>query len=708
MKFAYRKLLAASALITTVATIAACGYVRVFKGSQDEKISWSKSGGYQTDVEVVESLKLCTDALDQSTFTFGSNDSLTSVTENITLPQTSATCSVSWSADAASSSWISINEGVATISRPTGSSDETVTLTATLAQGRSTETKTFTLTVKRQAAGSNTGSGSGSGTSATAAAELAACKSNLSSSSFTFASGDSTTSIIRNFTLPVTQNTCSVSWSAGSASSITSINNSTGVATVSRQAGATDQTITLTATLTHTSSGTTDTKTFSVTILRALSNAEVDACATSVNVSNITFTAPDTAAGVTQNFTLPSRINVGANVCLLSWSEVPDSSAVALSGESVTVTRPAYASGDSSVTLKATASAGTAYTALSSGVNFNVSRVPITDLDKANECLAGFTTSNITFTNPDTAASVKSNFTLPSSATISGHSCVFSSWFSNNAAIAVSGTSATVTRAADTGSDASVTISGTVSVNGIPASGSVTANLTVPKYTEAESVAACKTALTLADFTGLASTFGTFGTIAPTTTIITFPQSKNGLSGATCTVSWSSSNTSYLSVLGGTGTATHEYDGSPTSVTLTASIGRGSATDTKAFTMSVESKLIPPGTTSTVAGKTTGDYTKIKVAFAASTLPAGDSSTISYKVCVSTSSSDLATATSMDAMGSGCQTVNTAYPNITTPLEFTISAGPGQNWKARVYSTVVGQPNTDAKKFLYDQGNVTF
>lgn len=706
MKIASRKILVGSALMTTVLTTAACGYVRVFKGSQDEKISWSQSGGYQTDVEVVESLKLCTDALDQSTFTFGSNDSLSSVTENITLPQTSATCSISWSADAASSSWISINEGLATITRPTGTSDATVTLTATLAQGRSTETKTFTLTVKRQAAGSNTGSGSGS--SSNAATELAACKSNLSSSSFTFASGDSTTSIIRNFTLPVTQNTCSVSWSAGSASSITSINNSTGVATVSRQAGATDQTITLTATLTHTSSGTTETKTFSVTILRALSNAEIDACATNVNVSNITFTAPDTAAGVTQNFTLPGRINVGANVCLLSWSEVPDSSAVALSGESVTVTRPTYAAGDSSVTLKATASAGTAYTALSSGVNFIVSRVPITDLEKANECLAGFTTSNITFTNPDTAASVKSAFTLPSSATISGHSCVFSSWQSNNSAISVSGTSATVTRAADTGSDAAVTISGTVSVNGIPASGSVTANLTVPKYTEAESVAACKTALTISDFTGLASTFGTFGTIAPATTTITFPQSKNGLAGATCTVSWSSNNTSYLSVSGGTGTATHEYDGASTSVTLTASLARGSATDTKDFTMSVESKLIPPGTTSTVAGKTSGNYTKIKVAFAASTLLPGDASTISYKVCVSASSSDLASATSMDAMGSGCQTVNTAYPDITTPLEFTISAAPGQNWKARVYSTVVGQPNTDAKKFLYDQGNVTF
>lgn len=706
MIFEARKILVSSALMTTAFAVAACGYVRVFDGSQDEKISWSKSGGYQTDIEVVESLKLCTEALDQSSIIMGSDDSLSSVTENINLPQTSATCSVSWSADAESLSWISINEGLATITRPTGTTDETVTLTATLAQGRSTETKTFTLTVKRKAAGSNTGS------SSNAATELAACKSNLSSSAFTFASGDSTTSVIRNFTLPVTQNTCSVSWSAGGTSGITSINNSTGVATVSRQAGATDQTITLTATLTHTASGTIDTKTFSVTVLRALSNAEVDTCAASVDISKINFTSPDVAAVVTQNFTLPSRINTGGNICLLSWSEVPDSSAAALSGESVTVSRPAYASGDSSVTLKATASAGTAYTALSAGVNFIVSRAPATDLEKANECLAGFTTSNLTFTNPDTASSVKSNFTLPSGATISGHSCVFSSWQSNNSAVAVAGTSATVTRAADTGSDASVTISGTVTVNGISASGAVTANLTVPKYTEAESVAACKTALTTTDFTGLANTpkTATTGTIAASTTTITFPLVKSGVAGVSCTVSWSSNNASYLSVSGGTGTATHDYDGSHTSVTLTASLGRGSATDTKAFTMSVRSKFVAPTLKSTVAFYNTGNFSKIKVAFAASTLAdAGDTSTISYKVCVSKDSSDLATITSMDAMGSGCQTVNTAYPSVDSPLEITISAAFGETWKARVYSKVDGQPNTDAKKILYDiSGDVTY
>lgn len=792
-----------------VMVIAACGYFRVFKGSEDDKITWTQSVGYKTETEVVEAIESCVGTLAVASLTFAEGDKASSVTQNFTVPQRLGDCDVGWSANSEASAWITILEGVAIVTRPTGSNDETVTLTASLSVGETFETKTVVVTIKRQGAvtdtGTNSGTNSGTNNNNNNTSDVSTCKTNLTTSRFTFASGDSTTAVTQNFTVPVTQNSCSVEWTASNSTWITGINSSTGVVTVARQSAIADQTVTLTATLNHSSSGTSDTKsfnvtivrqqtdgeavalckanltsggitfgtgdtsttvtqnftlplaqndctvswtgdnstwipsfnpstgvatvarqsslanqtvtltatisrnvysgasdtkTFNVTVLRLLADSEIDACAAAVDVSDITFTGSDTSAGVTQNFSLPSTISAGGNTCALTWSENPNSSAVVISGTSVSVTRPAYTSANASVNLKATASAGTGYSRESASVGFVVTKLPPTDLQKANECQAGFTTSNITFTSPDIASSVTKNFSLPANATISGNSCAFSSWSSNDSSISVSGTSATVSRPADTGSNASVTISGTVSVNGVAADNPVTANLTVIKYTEAEIITACSTGLTVDDFTGVTKQSNTAGTIANTINAMTVPLSESGVGGLSCSITWSSNNTTYLSLSGGNGTVNHFYDGSDTIVTLTATLTRGSTNATKNFSMTVKSKLSPPVSRTTVAFSA-GSYSSINVAFAASSAIAP--ATILYKICVSNDEDKLANASSMDAMSSNCLTSNMAYPSIESPLNIPINGGSGETWFARVYSIVDGEPNTDSKKILYNK-----
>jgi hypothetical protein len=547
--------------------------------------------------------------------------------------------------------------------------------------------------------------------SLTDADAVALCKANLDASGFVFAAGDSTSHVSQNFSLPLTQNDCAVSWSAGGSSWISSISNVTGLVTLSRQVASSDETVALTATLSRNrDSGATDTKALSVTILRYLTNAEVDACAAAVGIGSLSFTAPDTSAGVTQDFSLPSTITANGALCTLTWTESPDTNVVAISGTTLSTTRPSYTAGNAAVVLKATASGGSPYTKQSSDVGFTVSKLPATDLERANECRSGFSASNITYSSPDNSAAVTKNFTLPDSLVISGNSCNFTAWQSNSAAIVLSGTeqrSASVTRPADDQSNATVVLSGTVSYNGTPASSLASATVAVQKYSEAESVAACKAALTTSDFTGITVTTATAGTVAVASTSMTFPVTKTGVGGKSCTVSWSSNNISYISVSAGNGSVTHGYDAADTYVTLTPTISRGSASDSaKTFSMRVKSLFTAPTLRSTVAQENKTTAGALSINYVASNVT--DSSQIVYKICVSQDSTEVDSISAMDSAGASCQTSTTAYANLNSPLVIQVNGQSGDVWYANVYSMVQGQPDSSSKKILYDVGSATF
>jgi hypothetical protein len=542
---------------------------------------------------------------------------------------------------------------------------------------------------------------------------VALCKANLSTSSFLFAAGDTASRVTQNFTLPTAQSDCSVTWSATSSAWITGLDNSSGLVSILRDYSASDETVVFTATLSRNLyQGASDTKDISVTIARLLGNTEVDACANAIGVGTLSFTSPDTAAGVTQNFSLPSELSVNGAVCSLVWEENPDTSFLQINGTAVTVNRPTYSSGNAIATLRATVSGGTAYTKQSSNVSLTVSRLPATDQEKADECRNLFAASNISFSSPDSATSVTKNFTLPATLVVGGFSCLFSAWQSDSSAIVLSGTeqrSATVSRPADDELDSTVLLSGTVSFNGTVASSLASATVTVKKYTEAESVAACKASLTTSDFTGINTppTSATAATVPVSSSAITFPTAKTGVGGKNCTLSWVSNKTSYIAVSSGSGAVTHEYDAADTYVTLTPTITRGSSSDaSKTFSMRVKSLFTGPNVRSTLVQQNQHVSTSLSINFVASNVT--DGSTIVYKICYSLNSSDVGTIPSMDSVAATCQTTTTAFDDLSFPLVIEVNGQPADVWYVNVYSMVQGQPNTNSKKILYDRGSAIF
>ena len=101
-------------------------------------------------------------------------------------------------------------------------------------------------------------------------------------------------------------------------------------------------------------SGTEDTKTIAVTVpAHTMTDAEAVAGAKAdLDAGDLSFGGTDTAAEVTQDFTLPLS---GSNGTTISWAEKTDAGDnLSLSGGTATIVRPAYGQGDKTVVLTAT------------------------------------------------------------------------------------------------------------------------------------------------------------------------------------------------------------------------------------------------------------------------------------------------------------------------------------------------------------------
>jgi len=164
---------------------------------------------------------------------------------------------------------------------------------------------------------------------------------------------------------------------------------------------------------------------------------------------------------------------------------------------------------------------------------------------------------------------VTANLTLPAT----GDNEVTISWASSSTdVIAVNGT---VTRPAESAADASVTLTATLTKGN--ESDTKTFDLTVPKLalTDAETVAAAKTALTWDSIKGTnAAQISVTENLALTTT------GANGV-----TITWASNNTIAIAV---NGTVTRPaYTAADASVTLTATLTKGTASDTLTFDLTV-------------------------------------------------------------------------------------------------------------------------
>nr|MCR4940237.1 InlB B-repeat-containing protein [Treponemataceae bacterium] len=361
-------------------------------------------------------------------------------------------------------------------------------------------------------------------------ADVAALKNTLAIS---FASGDSATSVTKNITLPSGSNGVSVTWSSSNAAVISNA----GVVTRPAYTGS-NANVTLTATLSKGSAS--DTKTFALTVLKEAAPVDTSSedLAALKEALALTFADGDSATSVTSNITLPSGSN-GVNV---TWSS-SNTSVVANNG---TVTRPAFADGNATVTLTATLSKGTA----SDTKAFNVTVLALAPysytvtFDSQNADTAA-SPASITVTEPATTVA-----SLPSAPLKDGYT--FGGWFTEENG---SGTEFT----------ASTVVSGNVTVYAKWTAVS-------PADTSAEDVAAAKSALAI--------TFADGDSATSVASNITLPSGSNGVS-----VTWSSSNTS---VVANNGTVTRPaFVAGNASVTLTATLTKGTASDTKAFSLTV-------------------------------------------------------------------------------------------------------------------------
>ncbi len=286
---------------------------------------------------------------------------------------------------------------------------------------------------------------------------------------------------------------------------------------------------------------------------------------------DIAYGSSDDINNVTTHLILVTEGTYGSTI---TWS----SSHPGIIAADGTVTRPPYGTGDATVTLTATIIKGS----ISETKTFTliVKQTPPTE---AEAVAADKTSLVIGYAEGDHAGSVTQNVTLPTS----GSSGTTITWGTSNSGVITIG--GVVTRPTFGLGDATVTLTATITKGS--ASDTKTFALTVKEapQTDAQAVAADKASLEIG-YLGSDSA----GSVTQNVTLPT-----SGSSGTTIT--WGTSNSGVITI-GGVVTRPTFGLGDAT-VTLTATITKGSASDTKDFIITV--KQTPPTDTEAVAADTT-------------------------------------------------------------------------------------------------------
>jgi len=459
---------------------------------------------------------------------YAASESATNVTQNVDLSTSGSNgTTITWSSDK-----LGVVAADGTVTRPSYTTgDVTVTLTATIAKGSASETKTFELTVTKLAQSD--------------AEAVAADKTSLELS---YAVGDSASSVTQNVDLSSSgSNGTTITWSSDTPGVVAADG------TVTRPSYTTgDVVVTLTATIAKGSAS--ETKTFELTVTK-LAQSDTEAVAADKTLLEVSYVAGDSVSSVTQNVGLPSS---GSNGTTVTWSsDTPG--VVAADG---TVTRPSYTTGDATVTLTATIAKGSE----SETKTFELTVTKLAQSD-AEAVAADKTSLELSYAVGDSASSVTQNVGLSTS----GSNGTTITWSSDTSGVIA--TDGTVTRPSYTTGDATVTLTATIAKGS--ASETKTFELTVTKLaqSDAEAVAADKASLELSYAVGDSATNVTQNV----------GLSLSGSSGTTIT--WSSDTPG---VIAADGTVTcPSYATGDVVVTLTATIAKGSASETKTFELTV-------------------------------------------------------------------------------------------------------------------------
>ncbi|RXT04584.1 hypothetical protein EIZ39_20435 [Ammoniphilus sp. CFH 90114] len=310
--------------------------------------------------------------------------------------------------------------------------------------------------------------------------------------------------------------------------------------------------MTLTATITK--GAAIETKTFVVKVLKQ-SQTDAEAVANAKGALAVGYAAGDSASGVTQDLTLAT---MGADGTTITWS-TDNSAVIAADG---TISRPAYSAGDATVTLTATITKGAAIETKTFVVKvLKQSQTDAEAVANAKGALA------VGYAAGDSASGVTQDLTLATMGA-DGTSVTWSS--DNPAVIAADGT---ISRPAYSAGDATVTLTATIAKGAATETKTFVVKVLKQSQTDAEAVANAKGALAVG-YTAGDSASG----VTQDLTLATM-----GADGTTIT--WSSNKPSVITATGKVNRPVKTS--SDEMVTLTATIRKGAATETKVFTVKV-------------------------------------------------------------------------------------------------------------------------
>ena len=307
--------------------------------------------------------------------------------------------------------------------------------------------------------------------------------------------------------------------------------------------------------------GTTKSFTFNV-IVNPVPIDDQDSVDEAADALRVYYADGDDADNVTQDVELKTD---GLHDTVISWNAASHS-AVASDGS---VTRPAYLSGDASGSITATITKGSA--SATRTFSLTVLKDAIDDATSVSEAAGSL---SIGYASGDSASSVKSDVTLPSSG-LYGTSVSWNT--SGNSAIASDGS---VTRPSFSSGDTSGNLVATITKGS--ESTTKTFSLTVIK------LSATDTEKAQADADALAISFASGDSASSVTQNISLPSSA-GSNGST--ISWSASGHSYISNSGVVTTSSSDWwESLPLSKsgTVTATITNGSDSVTKNFSLTVK------------------------------------------------------------------------------------------------------------------------
>ncbi len=460
---------------------------------------------------------------------YAGTDNENSVTQDLTLPGTGSNgTTIEWASNVPG-----VIDNAGTVTRPAAdTNNEFVTLTATITKNNESDTQVFFLQVLKESDLSDADS---------VAADKAALV-------IGYAGTDNENSVTQDLTLPGTgSNGTTIAW----ASSVTAVIDNAG--TVTRPAADTNnEFVTLTATITKNSES--DTKTFTLTVKKALSDA--DSVAADKAALVIGYAGTDNENSVTQDLTLPGT---GSNGTTIEWaSNVPG-----VIDNAGTVTRPAADTNNEFVTLTATITKNNE----SDTQVFFLQVLKESDLSDADSVAADKAALVIGYAQGDDASSVTQDLTLPGTES-SGTTITWASDVHDVIDIA-----GAVTRPAADTYNKLVTLTATIEKNGVSDTKIFTLTVLKEAVSNADSVMTDKAALVI----GYAGTDNENSV----TQDLTLP--GTGSNGTT--IEWASN---VPGVIDNAGTVTRpDVNAADATVTLTATIKKNGESGTKTFTLTV-------------------------------------------------------------------------------------------------------------------------